>query len=112
MIVSYGKCTLCAGRGFKGRHPCFLCDGYGLIEHPSFEDLLRNIARADSVDEGGTLEKRLFDQIHKSGAKRWKWAWVQANRFAAEMARQSGLNPAVHRYALSKMVWKWMETGA
>ena len=54
-------------------------------------------------------EQIAFEALHNAGADRWGWAWLLTNRFAIELAKLNGYNHTEHRYALSKLVWTWLE---
>ena len=53
-------------------------------------------------------EQQRFDGLHKAGAKRWGWAWLNANRFAIELAKLHKADYTKYRYALSSLVFGWL----
>jgi len=61
------------------------------------------------VEIGSADEQHRFDELHKAGITRWGWAWLNANRFAIELSKLNKVPYAEHRYALSSMVWGWLE---
>jgi hypothetical protein len=57
---------------------------------------------------GTDAEQAAFEALNDAGARRWGWTWTNANRFAVELAKLSGIPPAEHRYALTKLAYKWL----
>ncbi len=50
-----------------------------------------------------------WDSIHQEGAAKWGWAWVHTNRFAIALCKLNGADHLQHPYALSQLVWNWLE---
>ena len=49
-----------------------------------------------------------FEALHATGAKRWGWAWVHANRFAIELCRLCGVDSTKHPLGVTRLAWKWL----
>lgn len=127
-------CPLCKGDGTIGVDvECPVCAGVGQWEFVKDENRASTQALLSGGDNGlkdrrvagitaSSLEAILlrlgqnvsdeafrFVEIHKAGAARWGWAWPNANQFAIELAKMHGLKPSSHRYALTSLVWIWLE---
>jgi hypothetical protein len=132
----FDTCTLCKGSGKVESGKCPVCKGMGLWEfvvednHLAVHALLtgetpesewvktlcnRRMAQVtpDNIEDvlrllEASVQNTDFDALHASGAKKWGWAWVHANRFAIELCRLCGGDSTKHALALSRLAWKWL----
>jgi hypothetical protein len=132
----FDTCTLCKGTGKIEAGTCPVCKGMGLWEYmvndnqkavtallngepPETETVKalcdRRLAQVtpDNIEDvikllEAVLKNEDFDALHASGAKRWGWAWVHANRFAIGLVNLCGVDSAKHPLAVSRLAWKWL----
>jgi hypothetical protein len=133
----FDTCALCHGSGELTTGKCPICNGFGLWEFVNEDNNLavQSLVRGETPANEHVkelCERRLaqitpdnlesvldllekeeptdddFNALQLDGATRWGWAWVHANRFAIELARLCGGDPTEHRYALSRIAWKWL----
>ena len=134
---NFDTCTLCHGSGKLADDKCPVCNGMGLWEFVSEDNHLavqalvygetpanphvkelcdRRTAQVtpDNLEVVLNLLDRKeatesdFNALQLAGATKWGWAWVHANRFAIELCRLCGGESTTHRYALTKLAWKWL----
>lgn len=132
----FDTCALCKGTGKVEAGSCPVCKGMGLWEfvvednHKAVTALVsgelpenetvkamcnRRLAQVtpDNIEAvlqllESTARNDDFEALHASGAAKWGWAWVHANRFAIELCRLCGVDSTEHRLALTRLAWKWL----
>jgi hypothetical protein len=136
--LEYEHCPLCRGIGkIQETEICPVCKGEGFwefypdVNHKAVVALLQGDTRENPhvkelcdrrmaqvtpdnleavlklLDRSGATDDD-FNALQLAGATKWGWAWVHVNRFVIELCRLCGGEATEHRYALTKLAWKWL----
>jgi hypothetical protein len=130
---NFDACETCDGSGKINGRKCAFCEGTGFWEFVAEDNhlALQALRGGDPANENikALCDRRLkqvtpdnlgivlallevedfdFDALQQSGAERWGWAWLHANRFAIELVKLCGGIPTQHGLACSKLAWKWL----